>query len=129
MVTVEDVCEEAVRFISEPCELLSETTALRLVVGTVSESDIDAPISAVDAKSDIRLSEGDGTVVAVDTETDTSISSVDANVTARLSEVDKMVTVVDTDSKAPISVADVTSALGFSRRDTTLLVVGKTDNT
>ena len=113
---------------SGPCELLSETTGLRFVVG--AESDMDAPISVVDVKSNVRPSEGDGTVVVVATDTDTSISIVDAksNVTARLadSEVDKTVTVADTDSKASIFVTDATSAVGFSG---TVLVVGKTDNT
>ena len=129
MVTVEGDCDEAARFISWPCELLSEAT------GLVVATDVDAPISAVDIKSDVMLSEGESdgtvTVVVVARDTDTTISFVDANsnVTSRLSEVGKTVIVVDTDSKALVSVADTTSAVGFSGRDTTVLVVGKTDNT
>ena len=96
MVTVEGVSDEAVRFISGPCELLRETT------GLVVATDIYAPISAVDVKSDVRLSEGDGTVVVVATDTDSSISVMDAKSkdTAKLSEVDNTVTEVDTDSEA-----------------------------
>ena len=124
MVTIEGDCDEAVRFIPRPCELLSEAT------GLVVATDMDDPISAVDIKSDVRCSEGDGTVVVVATDTDSSISVKDAKskVTTRLSEVDESVTVVDTDSEALIS-AGVISAVEFSGRYTTVLVVGKSDNT